>query len=71
MVGYRLVGAIGGRDGAVLLSVDVGDMGGSLVGGRTTVSSLLAVPDEVLEVLYGRHDQRRYAKGLSDFVSRG
>lgn len=41
---------------AMLLCVDVGYMGGSLVlRRRADITSLLAVPYEVLEVLYGRH----------------
>jgi hypothetical protein len=41
----------------VLLCVDIGHLGGGLGLGRFRVTSLLAVPDEVLEILYSRHRQ--------------
>ena len=41
---------------AMLLCVDVGDVRGGFALRRFGVTSLLAVPDEVLEVLYSRHD---------------
>lgn len=42
---------------AMLLCVDVGDMRGGFALGRLGITGLLAVADEVLEVLYGRHGQ--------------
>lgn len=41
----------------VLLCVDVGDMRGCFALGRFGITGLLAVPNEVLEVLYGGHCQ--------------
>lgn len=46
------------RDAAVLLRMNIGDMRRRLIGGGSTIARLLAVADEVLEVLYCRHGQR-------------
>lgn len=67
----RLLGSAIVLVAAMLLGVDGGDVGGGLVLRGAGITSLLPVPDEVLEVLDGGHDGGRVVCGRGVEVSAG